>query len=200
MRSLEKIGMGMMDKSLAFSTGREKAKPNMPDGPDVNVAMRTMNPQSRLEEPGVGLGDDGWPVLTYSQLRALNPRYPREPEREIYLNLTANMSRFMFSFNGKKYSEADKIQFYLNERLRLIMFNQTMMAHPIHLHGMWMELENGQGDKIPRLHTVMVKPGEKLSVLITPVELGDWAFHCHLLYHFHSGMFRVVNVALRRAA
>lgn len=199
-RSLDEIGMGMMDKSLAFSTGREKAKPNMPEGPDVNVAMRTMNAQSRLDEPGVGLGNDGWPVLTYSQLRAFNPRYPREPEREIFLNLTANMSRFMFSFNGKKYSQADKIRFYLNERLRLIMFNQTMMAHPIHLHGMWMELENGHGDKIPRVHTVMVKPGEKLSVLITPVELGDWAFHCHLLYHFHAGMFRVVNVSLRREA
>ncbi len=196
LRKLDAIGMGMMDKSLAPSGGQEPMK-NMPPMGDVNVAMRTMQPQRRLDDPGVGLGDDGWPVFTYSQARALDPKYPREPEREIFLNLTSNMERYIFSFDGVKYSNADKIQFYLGERLRLTMMNQTMMAHPIHLHGMWMELENGHGDRIPRMHTVMVKPGEKLSMLITPVELGDWAFHCHLLYHFHSGMFRVVNVALR---
>jgi FtsP/CotA-like multicopper oxidase with cupredoxin domain len=158
--------------------------------------MRVMNPQRRLDEPGVGLGDDGWPVLTYSQLEALNPRYPREPEREIFINLTANMTRYIFSFDGVKFSNADKIQMYLGERLRLTMMNQTMMAHPIHLHGAWMELDAGHGDLNPRFHTVLVKPGEILSMLVTPIELGDWAFHCHLLYHFHSGMFRVVNVAL----
>lgn len=195
LRKLEQFGMGGMDKSLLPSGGQEPMR-NMPDKPDVNVAMRVMQPQHRLGEPGVGLGDDGWPVLTYSQLRALDPRYPRAPEREIFLNLTANMERYIFSFDGVKYSDSDKIQMYLGERLRLTMMNQTMMAHPIHLHGAWMELDNGHGDNIPRMHTVMVKPGEKLSMLITPVELGDWAFHCHLLYHFHSGMFRVVNVAL----
>ncbi len=198
LRKLEDIGMGGMDDSLAPSIGMmREPMPNMPKGADVNVAMRTMKPQERLKEPGIGLGHDGWRVLTYSQLRALNPLYPREPEREIFLNLTANMERYIFSFDGVKFSDADKIQFYLGERLRLTMMNQTMMSHPIHLHGMWMELENGQGDRIPRVHTIMVKPGEKLSVLITPVELGDWAFHCHLLYHFHAGMFRVVNVALK---
>lgn len=199
LRKLEQFGMGGMDKSLLPSGGQEPMK-NMPPKPDVNVAMRVMKPQeNRLDDPGVGLGDDGWPVLTYSQLKALYPRYPRAPEREIFLNLTANMQRYIFSFNGVKYSNADKIQFYLGERLRLTMMNQTMMAHPIHLHGGWMELDNGHGDRIPRMHTVMVKPGEKLSMLITPIELGDWAFHCHLLYHFHSGMFRVVNVALKSA-
>ncbi|MCB1885370.1 MAG: copper resistance system multicopper oxidase [Geminicoccaceae bacterium] len=198
LRSLEETGMGMMDKSIAPSTGMmREPMPNMPKGTDVNVAMRTMQPQRRLDEPGVGLGHDGWRVFTYSQAKALDPKYPREPEREIFLNLTSNMERYIFSFDGVKYSDSDRIQFYLGERLRFTMMNQTMMAHPIHLHGMWMELENGHGEKIPRVHTVLVKPGEKLSVLITPVELGDWAFHCHLLYHFHSGMFRVVNVALR---
>ncbi len=195
LRDLGDFGMGGMDDSLAPSGGQEPMR-NMPPALDVNVAMRVMKPQQRLDEPGVGLGDDGRRVLTYSQLRALNPRYPREPNREIFLNLTSNMERYIFSFDGVKFSNADKIRFHLGERLRLTMMNQTMMAHPIHLHGMWMELENGHGDRIPRVHTVMVKPGEKLSVLITPVELGDWAFHCHLLYHFHSGMFRVVNVSL----
>ncbi|WP_299843214.1 copper resistance system multicopper oxidase [uncultured Jannaschia sp.] len=201
LRSLEETGMGGMDDSLAPSIGMKRpTAPNMPEGHDINVAMRTMKPQSRLDEPGVGLGSDGWRVLTYSQLKALNPRYPRAPEREIFLNLTSNMERYIFSINADKYSQADKIQMYLGERLRLTFFNQTMMSHPFHLHGMWMELENGQGNKIPRMHTVMIKPGEKLSMAVTPVELGDWAFHCHLLYHFHSGMFRVVNVALKEFA
>ena len=188
--------MSVRGHSLAPSSLKRPVAPNMPQGTDVNVAMRTMKPQDRLKEGGVGLVNVPHRVLTYSQLRALYPRYPRPPAREIFLNLTANMERYIFSFDAVKFSNADKIRMYLGERLRLIMFNQTMMAHPMHLHGMWMELENGQGERIPRQHTVLVKPGEKLSVLITPLELGDWAFHCHLLYHFHSGMFRVVNVSL----
>ena len=213
LRSLDEIGMGMMDDTIGpkpmpeadSAEGRrmrmkrmEMMKPmeNMPPRPDPNVAMRTMEVQHRLADPGVGLGDDGWRVFTYSQMRALEPRYPREPTREIVINLTTNMTRYVFSFDGVRYSNADKIQFHLDERVRLTLMNQSGMAHPIHLHGMWMELENGQGEHLPRLHTVMVKPGERLSLAITPVELGDWAFHCHMLYHFHSGMFRVVNVAL----
>ena len=213
LRSLDEIGMGMMDDTIGpkpmpepdSAEGRRKREmrremmapmENMPPRPDPNVAMRTMEVQDRLADPGVGLGDDGWRVFTYSQMRALEPRYPREPTREIVINLTTNMTRYIFSFDGVKYSDADKIQFYLDERVRLTLMNQSGMAHPIHLHGMWMELENGQGEHIPRMHTVMVKPGERLSMAITPVELGDWAFHCHMLHHFHSGMFRVVNVAL----
>ena len=203
LRSLEAIGMGMMDdtllpKEMPEAKREEMMAPmeNMPPRPDVEVAMRTMQVQHRLDDPGIGLGEDGWRVLTLAQLRSLEPRPERAPEREIVLNLTTNMTRYVFSFDGVKYSDADKIRFHLDERLRLTMMNQSMMAHPIHLHGMWMELENGQGEHIPKMHTIMVKPGERLSVLITPVELGDWAFHCHMLYHFHSGMFRVVNVAL----
>jgi len=200
LRSLEEIGMGMMDDSLAPSTGmmRDPA-PNMPKGTNVNVAMRTMQPQDRMGDTGIGLGNDGWRVLTENQLRS-RERLPQPPvERELFINMTTNMKRYIFSFDGVKYSEAAKIQMYLGERLRFTMFNQSMMAHPIHLHGMWMELENGQ-DKLPRQHTIFVKPGQKLSVLITPVEMGDWAFHCHMLYHFHSGMFRVVNVATKEFA
>ena len=213
LRDLDEIGMGIMDDTIGpkpmpeadSAEGRRRKMERMqmmepmegmPPRPDVDVAMRTMRVQDRLADPGIGLGDDGWRVLTYSQLRALEPRYPRQPTREVVVNLTTNMTRYIFSFDGVKYSDADKIQFYLDERVRLTLMNQSGMAHPIHLHGMWMELENGQGEHIPRMHTVMVKPGERLSMAITPVELGDWAFHCHMLYHFHSGMFRVVNVAL----
>ncbi len=199
LRSLDEIGMGMMDDTVLPADMPEKMMEpmeNMPPRPDVNIAMRTMKVQNRLDEPGVGLGNDGWPVFTYSQMRALEPRPERAPEREVVVNLTTNMARYIFSFDGVKYSDAEKIQFYLDQRTRLVLMNQSAMAHPIHLHGMWMELENGQGEHIPRVHTIMVKPGERLSLLITPVELGDWAFHCHMLYHFHSGMFRVVNVAL----
>lgn len=113
------------------------------------------------------------------------------------INVTANMERYMFSFDGKKFSEhPGPFLFRHNERLRLYLVNHTMMEHPIHLHGMWMQLENGQShDKIPYKHTLLIKPGEKLSALITPIEKGDWAFHCHLLYHMEAGMFQVVRVA-----
>ena len=102
----------------------------------------------------------------------------------------------MWSFDGKKFTEVTgPIHFHHGERLRLIMVNDTMMDHPIHLHGMWMELENAQGEHRPRKHTVVLKPGEMLSVLITADAPGDWAFHCHLLYHMKAGMFRVVSVS-----
>jgi FtsP/CotA-like multicopper oxidase with cupredoxin domain len=110
------------------------------------------------------------------------------------INITANMERFMFSFDGRKFSEhPGPYRFRHNERLRLFLVNHTMMEHPIHLHGMWMQLENG-ADKLPFKHTILSKPGEVLSVLITPIEKGDWAFHCHLLYHMEAGMFQVVRV------
>ena len=101
----------------------------------------------------------------------------------------------MWSFDGKKFSEVDgPIQFQYGERLRLVLVNDTMMEHPIHLHGMWMELENGAGEFKPRKHTLNVKPGERLSALISADARGNWAFHCHLLFHMDMGMFRVVSV------
>jgi FtsP/CotA-like multicopper oxidase with cupredoxin domain len=112
------------------------------------------------------------------------------------LHLTGNMERYMWSFDGDKFSEVQgPIEFSHGERLRLTMINDTMMEHPIHLHGMWMELENGHGRHIPRKHTISVKPAERLSVLIAVDAPGRWAFHCHLLYHMDMGMFRVVRVA-----
>lgn len=161
------------------------------------AAMVVDKPMSRLDDPGVGLEHVKHRVLTYAQLKSPQG-WPdkRPPARELELHLTGNMQRYMWSFDGKKFSEVDgPIRFYKDERLRLILVNDTMMDHPIHLHGMWMELENGHGDLRPRKHTIIVKPGERLSALITADAFGDWAFHCHLMYHMEAGMFRVVSVA-----
>jgi CopA family copper-resistance protein len=151
---------------------------------------------SRLHEPGIGLGADGWRVLTYADLRTLEKRSDfAPPTREIEMHLTGNMERFMWSLDGVPFDRSQPVRFSYGERIRLTMVNDTMMNHPMHLHGMWMELENGHGDEIPRVHTVNVKPAERLSLLITADEPGRWAFHCHVLYHMEVGMFRVVEVS-----
>ena len=165
-------------------------------GHGAGAAMIATNPVSRLHEPGIGLEDVEHKVLLYTDLIGAH-EWPdtREPERQIELHLTGNMERYMWSFDGKKFTEVDgPVQFHHGERLRLVMVNDTMMDHPIHLHGMWMELENGQYPR-PRKHTISLKPSEKVSLLITADAPGSWAFHCHLLYHMKAGMFRVVNVA-----
>ncbi len=176
--------------------GPNGPEPFHPKKEKVNVAMVINNPKYRLDEPGLGLGRDGWRVLTYDDLvSAAAQPYRPTADREMTINITANMERYMFSFDGKKFTEQPgPYLFRHNERLRLFLVNHTMMAHPIHLHGMWMQLENG-AEELPFKHTVLTKPGEVLSVLITPVEKGDWAFHCHLLYHMEAGMFQVVRVA-----
>ena len=221
-RRLEDIGMGGMDKTF-FGMSREEKMPHGkmqhsnkdqypshdpripgPNGPtpfkpeksNTNVVMVIMNPKYRLDQPGIGLGNDGWRVLTYDDLISTEPQqYSDIVDREMTVNITANMERYMFSFDGKKFSEhPGPYLFRHNERLRLFLVNHTMMEHPIHLHGMWMQLENG-AEKLPYKHTILTKPGEVLSVLITPIEKGDWAFHCHLLYHMEAGMAQVVRVA-----
>ena len=168
-----------------------------PDDHGPGNSAVPMATRSRLHEPGVGLEDTDRRVLLYSDLRSLAPGYDhREPQREVELHLTGNMERYMWSFDGKKFSQArEPIPFEHGERLRLTFVNDTMMEHPIHLHGMWMELENGSGMARPRKHTVNVKPAERLSVLVTPDLPGRWALHCHILYHLATGMFRVVEVA-----
>ena len=149
-----------------------------------------------MNEPGIGLGNDGRRVLVYTDLKSLKP-YPdqREPERELEIHLTGHMERFIWSFDGEKYSDAKKsILFHHGERLRWIFVNDTMMEHTMHLHGTWMYLENGAGAYLPRKHTVLVKPAERVSVAITADAPGPWAFHCHLLLHMETGMFRVVEI------
>jgi FtsP/CotA-like multicopper oxidase with cupredoxin domain len=159
---------------------------------NAGVAMQAV---SRLHEPGIGLGEDGWRVLSYTDLKARDVRPDfRAPDREIVMHLTGNMERYMWSIDGVHIRDADPIELTLGERVRLTMINDTMMNHPMHLHGMWMELENGHGELIPRAHTIVVKPAEKLSVLFDADAEGPWAFHCHVLYHMKAGMFRIVNV------
>ncbi len=166
------------------------------DGHGPGAAMIAANPRSRLDEPGLGLENNGRRVLVYQDLvGAQSWGDERKPTRNLELHLTGNMQRYMWSFDGVKFSEVDgPIHFTHGERLRLILVNDTMMDHPIHLHGMWMELENGQSPR-PRKHTISVKPAEKVSLLITADAMGEWAFHCHLLYHMDAGMFRVVKVS-----
>lgn len=172
---------------------------SMMHGPDhhgASSSMVAMMPRRRYAEPGIGLGRDGWRVLTYADLRALRPPPLRwAPDREIDLHLTGNMGRFVWGMDGKKFSEADVIRLVYGERVRINMINDTMMAHPMHLHGMWMDLyAGGTLHDNPRKHTVAVKPSELLTVDVTVDAPGRWAFHCHLLYHMDAGMFRTVAV------
>jgi CopA family copper-resistance protein len=161
----------------------------------VGVDNVAMAPSDRLNEPGEGF-PQGRRVLRYTDLRALKRgNDPRQPEREIVLHLTGNMERFMWGFDGKKFSEAEPIGLKRGERVRFTLVNDTMMEHPMHLHGLWSELENGHGEYRPYKHTVIVKPGERLSFLVNADEPGRWAFHCHLLYHMEAGMFREVRVS-----
>ncbi|MCW4592156.1 copper resistance system multicopper oxidase [Gluconacetobacter entanii] len=164
--------------------------------PGVEVQSVAMMPINRLAEAGDGLDHNGRRVLTYADLRAtIAGADPRPPSREITLHLTGNMERFIWGFDGKKFSEAEPIRLALGERVRFIVTNDTMMEHPVHLHGFWSELENGQGEYRPYKHTIIVKPGERLSYLVTVDEPGLWAYHCHLLYHMELGMFRTVVVS-----
>jgi CopA family copper-resistance protein len=161
-------------------------------GPGVD--MRAASPQSRLDDPGVGLRNRPWRVLTYGDLKWLGAGPDRrDPDREIELHLTGNMYRYMWSFDGVRYSDAEPIELTYGQRIRFTLVNDTMMNHPIHLHGMWSDLETG-ADSYARKHTVTVQPGQKLSYLVTADARGPWAYHCHLLYHMAAGMFRVVSV------
>jgi FtsP/CotA-like multicopper oxidase with cupredoxin domain len=202
LRSMVDMGMDMAAHGDAAHAGHAEpvAGPVVArHGPDhhgvANASVAEIQ-RDRLGERGIGLEDVLHRVLVYTDLRSAVPRPERPPGRELELHLTGNMERYMWSFDGQRYTEVDgQIDFRLGERLRLILVNDTMMEHPIHLHGMWMELENGHGAHIPRKHTLSVKPAERLSVLIDADAPGPWAFHCHLLYHMEMGMFRVVRVA-----
>jgi FtsP/CotA-like multicopper oxidase with cupredoxin domain len=162
---------------------------------DVGTTMRAMNPQYRLDDPGVGLRNNGRKVLTYADLRSLrSTKDDRYPDREIVLHLTGNMERYMWSINGIPYSEAAPLEFYYGERLRITYINDTMMNHPMHMHGMWSDLETGDENHLVRKHTIISQPGSKISFRVTVDAKGAWAYHCHLLYHM-TDMFRKVVVS-----
>ena len=166
---------------------------------DPSVQSISPMPVNRMGEPGQGLEDVGHKVLTYHDLKSLD-RNPdvRAPERSLDIHLTGNMERFMWSFDGVKMSDHhEPIPFIEGERVRVNLINDSMMVHPIHLHGHFFELVTGKGDHSPRKHTVIVQPGGIATFDFTADALGDWAFHCHLLYHMHAGMMRVVSVRPR---
>lgn len=163
-------------------------------GPSVD--MRVDMPRVNLDDPGVGLRDNGRRVLTYADLRTIGgPLDGRGPEREIELHLTGNMERYSWSFDGLEFGKSTPVHFRHNERLRVVLVNDTMMTHPMHLHGMWSELEAPDGEFMARRHTISVQPAQRVSFLVTADALGPWAWHCHNLYHMAAGMFRQVVVA-----
>ena len=171
-----------------------QAHPATEDGNPL-VDMQTMSPVSRLDDPGIGLRDNGRKVLTYADLKSTfaDPD-GREPSRTIELHLTGHMQRFAWSFNGVKFSGAEPIRLKYGERLRIVLVNDTMMSHPIHLHGMWSDLENDAGEFQVRKHTIDMPPGTRRAYRVRADALGRWAYHCHLLFHMESGMFREVRV------
>jgi CopA family copper-resistance protein len=189
--SMSGMGHGGMDMNM-----RDPA--NVPPDVDINpgVDMIAPDPQDRTSHPGLGLKDVGHKVLTYRDLVALKPnRDRRRPTRTLEINLTGNMNRFIWSIDGRKFSDGvEPIRLARNERVRVTMVNNSMMQHPMHIHGHFMELVNGHPGRHPLKHTINVLPGSKVSFDITADNPGDWAFHCHLLFHMHAGMFNVVTV------
>jgi len=196
--------MGSMDspKNMNHSSMLGMAHSDMPKvrharteyGP--NADMHVDMPRTNLDDPGINLRNNGRRVLTYADLHTIGGTIDaREPARDIELHLTGNMERFIWSFDGQKFSESLPVHFRYGERLRVILVNDTMMNHPIHLHGMWSELESPDGEFQVRKHTINVQPAQRVSFRVTADALGSWAFHCHLIYHMEAGMFREVVVS-----
>ena len=203
MSGMDMSGMSGSDMSGMQMTAPAKIPTVNADGVDPatladnpNVDHVATMPQDRLAEAGDGLDGNGRRNLTYAALAAFEPdRDLTPPTRAIEFHLTGNMERFTWGFDGEAFAEAPPVPVKLGERVRFILINDTMMEHPIHLHGYLFELENGQGDRLPLKHTINVKPNERLSFVFTADAPGYWAFHCHLLYHMMSGMFRTVVVS-----
>ena len=188
-------GMDISGTPLA-PAGMKKAHHARTEYHNPGVDMHVDWPRTDLDDPGVGLRDSGRRVLTYADLHSVEgPSDPREPDREIELHLTGSMERFVWSFDGVVFSDAKPVHFGLNERLRIVLVNDTMMNHPIHLHGIFSELENPQQQVIARKHTINVQPAQRVTYAVTADNPGRWAYHCHLLYHMEAGMFREVVTA-----
>ncbi|MDD9896387.1 MAG: multicopper oxidase domain-containing protein, partial [Gammaproteobacteria bacterium] len=161
----------------------------------ASTDMRVDFPRTNLDDPGVGLRETSRRVLTLADLRSLGgPFDGRESEREIELHLTGNMERYSWSIDGLEYGKSTPVHFRYGERLRVHLHNDTMMTHPMHLHGMWSDLEDDQGNFLVRRHMLPVQPAQRVSFSVTADALGRWAWHCHLLLHMDAGMFREVIV------
>lgn len=163
-------------------------------GPSVDA--RVEMPRTNLDDPGIGLRNNGRRVLTLADLHTVGgPLDPRLPEREVELHLTGNMERYTWSFDGLEFGQSTPVHFRHGERVRVILQNDTMMTHPMHMHGVWSELENDKGEFMVRRHTIPVQPAQRISFLINADALGRWAWHCHLLFHMDAGMFREVVIS-----
>jgi len=182
-----------MDHSAMGSMSMQSHPASEQDNPLVD--MQAMSPMPKLDDPGVGLRNNGRRVLAYADLRStFEDPDGRDPSRTIELHLTGHMEKFAWSFNGVKFSAAEPLQLTYGERVRLVLVNDTMMSHPIHLHGLWSDLEDENGEFQVRKHTIDMPPGTRRSYRVTADALGRWAYHCHLLYHMEMGMFREVRV------
>ncbi|AOV16787.1 copper resistance protein CopA [Acidihalobacter aeolianus] len=183
---------GMAMPAAGGSPPVRHARTEYGPGTDMRVDM----PRTNLDDPGVGLRGNGHRSLTLADLHTLGgPLDPRGPEREIELHLTGNMERYTWAFDGLPFGDSTPVHFRYGERLRVILHNDTMMTHPMHLHGMWSELESPSGEFQARLHTIAVQPAQRISFLVTADARGRWAWHCHLMFHMDAGMFREVVVA-----
>lgn len=182
------------EHDMSAMAGTMQAHPPTENGNPL-VDMQTMSPTAKLEDPGIGLRDNGRRVLTYADLTStFDDPDGREPTRTIELHLTGHMDRFAWSFNGVKFSDAEPLRLTYGERVRIVLVNDGMMTHPIHLHGMWSDLEGDDGKFKVRKHTIDMPPGSRRSYRVTADALGRWAYHCHLLFHMEAGMFREVRV------
>ncbi|WP_425326933.1 copper resistance system multicopper oxidase [Pseudomonas hunanensis] len=191
MANMDHSNMAGMDHAAMSAMQQHPASET--DNPLVD--MQTMAPRANLTDPGIGLRNNGRRVLTYADLRSPYPDPDgRTPSRDIELHLTGHMERFAWSFDGIKFSDAEPLRLTYGERVRITLVNDTMMTHPIHLHGMWSDLEDEHGQFLVRKHTLDIPPGSRRSYRVTADALGRWAYHCHLLYHMETGMFREVRV------
>jgi CopA family copper-resistance protein len=194
--NMPRMEHGAMDHgAMAMGDSTSAAPHHAPAefGPFVDSLAE--QPHSQLDDPGLGLRNNGRRVLTYADLHTLGgPIDHRAAGRDIELHLTGHMERYVWSFNGQKFSESEPLRFNYGERLRMVLVNDSMMNHPIHLHGMWGEVESEKGEFVVRKHTITVQPGQRLAYGVTADALGRWAYHCHLLYHMEAGMFREVHV------
>lgn len=198
-------GMGGMDhsgmdhsghdmSSMAGMQGSLQTHPASESGNPL-VDMQTMTPSPKLDDPGIGLRENGRKSLSYSMLHSLfDDPDGRDPGRDVELHLTGHMERFAWSFDGQPFASAEPLRLNYGERLRIVLVNDTMMTHPIHLHGMWSDLEDADGGFMVRKHTIDMPPGTKRSYRVRADALGRWAYHCHLLYHMEAGMMREVRV------
>ncbi|MBV6415763.1 MAG: Copper resistance protein A [Steroidobacteraceae bacterium] len=204
--TMDDMGHGGMDHGAMDHSAMDHSGHDMPGMPAMQthpatehgnplVDMQTMSPAPKLDDPGIGLRGNGRNVLTYAAMRSLfDDPDGREPGRELELHLTGHMEKFAWSFNGLRFMDAEPLRLKYGERLRVVLVNDTMMSHPIHLHGLWSDVEDDHGAFHLRKHTVDMPPGTRRGYRVRADALGRWAYHCHLLYHMEAGMMREVRV------